>query len=207
MDLEPNGEEQQVIDATADFLQGALPLERYRKEGEGRFTPQLRSELAELGWFGMGLSEEDGGFGFSVVEETLVFREIGRHLGPNAALGICLAAKIAAAAGKSELAQALVAGQHSVAIAQVDPNRSTMRLYDAEGADFAVIVAHDGARLVSLDGVAIEPIVCLDRSIVLGNADLSSATEVAAVWGTRFSSMPASSPQRCWSASARGLRR
>lgn len=179
MDLEPNGEEQQVIDATADYLKGALPLERFRKEDEGRFNENLRKELAELGWFGMSLPEEAGGFGFSVVEEVLVFREIGKYLGPNAALGITLAAKVAAEAGNFELAQALAAGAHSVAIAQIDPNRGTLRLYDHEGADLALRVSHEGASLVSLEGVSIEAFACLDRSITLGNADLANAKLVA----------------------------
>lgn len=179
MDLEPNGEEQQVIDATADYLKGALPPERFRKDGEGRITPELRRELAELGWFGMTLSEEAGGFAFSPVEEALVFREIGRGLGPNAALGIALAAKIAAEAGENTLAQALVRGDHGVAIAQTDPNRTTMRLYDAAEADLAVCINGDKAEIVSLDGVEVTTMACLDRSIVIGDADLVAARVVA----------------------------
>lgn len=179
MDLEPNGEEQQVVDATAGYLKSALPLERFRKDDEGRFTAQLRKELAELGWFGMSLPEEAGGFGFTAVEETLVFREIGKGLGPNAAFGITLAAKVATEAGALDLAQALVAGEHSVAIAQVDPNRPTLRLYDCEGADLAVRIGADSAEILSLSGVSIAPMVCLDRSIVLGDADLSTAQVVA----------------------------
>ena len=179
MDLEPDSDEQQVIDATAGYLKSAFPLERFRKEDGGRFTPAHRTALAEQGWFGMALPEEAGGFGFSAIEETLVFREIGKRLGPNAALGITLAAKVAADAGETELARALAAGAHSVAIAQVDPNRATMRLYDHDGADFALLVSAGGAALVSLDGVRIESAACLDRSITLGDADLSSARTVA----------------------------
>jgi alkylation response protein AidB-like acyl-CoA dehydrogenase len=179
MDLEPNSDEQQVIDATADYLKGALPLERFRKDDEGRFNSSLRVELAEQGWFGMALPEDAGGFGFSVVEETLVFREIGKHLGPNAALGITLAAKVAAEAGKLELAQSIAAGAHSIAIAQVDPNRSTLRLYDHAGADMALRLDVGGASLVSLDGVKVEANACLDRSITLGDADLSQAAVLA----------------------------
>lgn len=179
MDLEPNGDEQQVIDAAADYLRGALPLERFRRNGEGRFTAQLRSDIAELGWFGMGLSEEAGGFGFSIVEEALSFREIGRHLGPNAVLGICLAARLAAEAGQTDLAQSLVAGSHGVAIAQADPNRPTMRLYDADGTDFAIDLSGTEARLLSLDGIPIRSRACLDRSITITDADLSDCAVAA----------------------------
>lgn len=179
MDLEPDGEEQQVIDATADFLKGALPLERFRGANEGHFNPALRRELAEVGWFGMSLPEAAGGVGFSPVEETLVYREIGKGLGPNAALGITLGAKVAAEAGDLSLAQALVGGEHSVAIVQVDPNRPTMRLYDAAGASFALRVSAEAAELVALEGVDLALMACLDRSIVLADADLQGARVVA----------------------------
>ena len=112
MDLEPNSDEQQVIDAAASFLAKSLPISRLRAANEGRFDPALRARLAELGWYGLGLPEEKGGHGFTIVDETLVFREIGRSLGPNAALGIALAARTAAEAGDEDEG----AGEDSIAV-------------------------------------------------------------------------------------------
>ncbi|MGH6696188.1 acyl-CoA dehydrogenase family protein [Sphingopyxis sp.] len=175
MDLEPNGDEQQVIDATADFLAGAMPLERFRSANEGRFDETTRTQLAELGWFGMGVAEAAGGFGFSAIEETLVFREIGRHLGPTAVLPIALAAKLAAEAGDLALARDIASGGHSVAFAVNDPNREASLLFDWHGADLALCVDGDDARLVSLAGIDVEPGACLDRSVGLGRANLDEA--------------------------------
>jgi len=180
MDLEPNGEEQQVIDATADFLKGAMPLERFRGSDEGRFTATMRTQLAELGWFGMGLPEEAGGFGFSAIEETLVFREIGRHLGPNAALPVALAARLAADEGSLGLARALAAGEHGVALAISDPNSPSARLFDCAEADFILRLDGEGASLASLKGVDVAPLACLDRSVTMGTADLSNVAALIA---------------------------
>ena len=180
MDLEPNGEEQQVIDATADFLKNAMPLARFRTEGEGRFDAATRLQLAELGWFGMGLPEEAGGIGFSAIEETLVFREIGRHLAPVAALPLALAAKLAAEAGDLTLAKEIAEGAHGVALAVTDPNRSEHRLFDWFGADFVLRFDGEEAQLASLDGVTVEPGICLDRSVGQGRANLTGVRPMLA---------------------------
>src|SRR5512134_1740759 len=38
------------------------------------------AELAELGWTGVSISEEDGGAGLTFVEEAVLFEELGRAL-------------------------------------------------------------------------------------------------------------------------------
>ena len=38
------------------------------------------SQLAELGWTGVSVAEEDGGAGLSFVEEAVLFEELGRAL-------------------------------------------------------------------------------------------------------------------------------
>jgi len=179
MDLEPNPDEQQTIDAASHFLRKSLPVHRLRGTDEGRFNPSLRAQLAELGWYGMGLSEEQGGFGLSVVDETLVFREIGRSLGPIAVLGISLAAKIAANAGRSELAASLIGGKLSVAIAVDDPNRETALLFEVEGADLAMRLQGGQAQLLSLKNATITALPCLDKSVSMGRADLGGLTCIA----------------------------
>jgi alkylation response protein AidB-like acyl-CoA dehydrogenase len=66
------------------------------------------SELAELGWLGVSVAEEDGGVGLSFVEEVILLEELGYALYPGpylATVGIALAAlgpedRAAVAAGK-----------------------------------------------------------------------------------------------------------
>ena len=38
------------------------------------------AELAELGWTGVSIAEEDGGAGLGFVEEAVLFEELGRAL-------------------------------------------------------------------------------------------------------------------------------
>src|SRR6187549_4214291 len=38
------------------------------------------AQLAELGWTGVSIAEEDGGAGLSFVEEAVLFEELGRAL-------------------------------------------------------------------------------------------------------------------------------
>jgi len=51
------------------------------------------AELAELGWLGVSVPEEDGGAGLGFVEEAVVFEELGRALYPGpyfATVGVAL---------------------------------------------------------------------------------------------------------------------
>ncbi len=174
MDLEPNSDEQQVIDAAASFLAKSLPISRLRAANEGRFDPALRARLAELGWYGLGLPEEKGGHGFTIVDETLVFREIGRSLGPNAALGIALAARTAAEAGDEALTARLVAGELSVGIALTDPNRPEALIVDAGGAELALALSGGEARLIELGRADLAPLPSLDKSVSMARGRLDN---------------------------------
>ena len=41
------------------------------------------AELAELGWLGVSVAEEDGGVGLSFVEEAILLEELGYALYPG----------------------------------------------------------------------------------------------------------------------------
>lgn len=179
MDLEPNSDEQQVIDSAAGFLARSLPLSRLHAPDCGRFGPRLRAQLAELGWYGLGLDEARGGHGFTIVDETLVFREVGRQLGPVAALGIVLATHVAAEAGDRELTDRLLGGDVSVAMAVRDPNREDALIVDVEGAELALDLRGGEARLVALDRASLEPLPSLDRSVTLARGALGNLKCVA----------------------------
>lgn len=179
MDLEPNSDEQQVIDSAGGFLARSLPLQRHRQPDEGRFTAAIRGQLAELGWYGLGLSEEAGGFGTTAIDEMLVFREIGRHLGPLAPLPISLATKIAAEAGDAALVASLIAGEHGVALAVADPNRAEALLFEAEGAALAVYIGNEEARLIDLANATPTPLPCVDKSVSMARCAFDTLPAIA----------------------------
>ena len=64
---------------------------------------KLWTQCAELGWFGLGMTEALGGVGYTLVEEALLFTEIGAHATPGPFLATVLGARMAALAGSNDL--------------------------------------------------------------------------------------------------------
>ena len=193
MDLLPSDEQQEIIDQTAGFLRGELPVRRLHDlEAPGeRVSAATWKAMAELGWFGLGLREEQGGVGFSLAEETLLLREIGRALGPPSLLATVLAARCAAQAELSEVRDALVAGEARAALAQGvgwpaaalgAKVSGTFHLFDAAGADYLLAVGPEGAALLAADvAAAARQAECVDDTVELSVATLDGNPALAFV--------------------------
>ena len=71
-----------IEDSLRGFLRGRLPIERLRKAANhaGGGEHAVWDELAELGLFGLGLPEAQGGLGYGMAEEALVARAFGANL-------------------------------------------------------------------------------------------------------------------------------
>src|SRR5690606_31202790 len=140
-------EQTQLKDSVARFaaahgVHGALVGEDARATD---FRPELWRQMAELGWLGAGLSEEEGGFGGGPVETMVVLEEAGRGLLPERLLVAGMAARILAAAWPAGVVLAgTVCGEELVVAAFGDSR--------AGGAATARL-AGDGAW-VTLSGVA-----------------------------------------------------
>ena len=115
MDLLPSPEQNEIIDSSAAFLGSRAPVARTRELFESGHLPAIDAAAwdgaAELGWFGLGLPEAFGGVGCGLADEALLFREIGRAGAPGPFLSTVLAARVAAFAGRTELADAIVGGR------------------------------------------------------------------------------------------------
>jgi alkylation response protein AidB-like acyl-CoA dehydrogenase len=92
------------------WLAERYPLDRAWPDGEGDAAEDDRwAELAELGWLGVSVSEDEGGAGLGFLEEALVLEELGYALYPGpylATVGFALASlgpddRAAVAAGKT----------------------------------------------------------------------------------------------------------
>jgi alkylation response protein AidB-like acyl-CoA dehydrogenase len=154
IDLLPSAEQQQIIDSVSDFFEGSMPVARLRDGGGAghRITPAQWLDIARLGWFGLGVAEEQGGVGFSVAEEVLVAEQIGRYLGSPALAGTMVAAHLAAHKGESALLARIVAGDCRVGIAKAiavsESNAGEYHLIDAEDAELLLVWREQGAGLV-----------------------------------------------------------
>jgi len=143
MDLYPTSDQVEIIDAAADFLRAELPAERLPKVTPDGLSPKAWAALAEMGWFAMGISEEDGGLGLSVIEEALVMREFGRQAAPPSILATVLAAHAAASLGDSALTAALAGGEKRACFGLLDPRDGTYRLLDAARTEVVVVWTSD----------------------------------------------------------------
>jgi alkylation response protein AidB-like acyl-CoA dehydrogenase len=144
MDLHPTNDQLEVIRSTTDYLARELPADRLPRQTATVMTPRSWRGLAEMGWFGVGLTDAVGGLGLSVIEEALVLREFGRVLAPPSTLATVLAGHLAVAAGDGALVDALIRGERRAAFALPtieDPSglAGPFRLLDAEGADLFVV--------------------------------------------------------------------
>jgi alkylation response protein AidB-like acyl-CoA dehydrogenase len=96
MDLTLGPEQEAVRDALRGVLADRLPLPRVRAvvaEAPGIDVAAWR-EAGGLGWFGLGVPAAEGGAGYGLPEEMILFVELGRSLAPGPWLGTVLAAHV-----------------------------------------------------------------------------------------------------------------
>lgn len=71
-------------------------------------------EIAELGWIGIALPEDQGGVGFGMGEAVALTEELGRGLTPEPLIAASFSAGLLAAAGQAELLGDLLVGKKLV---------------------------------------------------------------------------------------------
>jgi alkylation response protein AidB-like acyl-CoA dehydrogenase len=124
-----------------------------------------------------------------LAEEALLFREIGRGLGPGPFLATCLGARVAAGAGSAELCASILRGGTVVGLAELpvgvnlaDPLTTDVDLYDAVDVDLVLAVTPAAAALFEARALrSVESVECIDPSTRTGTARLDEARAVAAV--------------------------
>jgi alkylation response protein AidB-like acyl-CoA dehydrogenase len=183
MDLYPTDDQLEIIASAADYLARELPAERMPKQ-VGAAPPRGQWQgLADMGWFGLGLAEEDGGLGLSVVEEALVMREFGRCLAPPQVMATVLAAHLAAGAGQDALVQALISGEQRAgfAIPVGEDEAGPFNLLDADGADLFVVWTPNAGLLAERETfVDVQSVRCIDDSLEAGEAAALELTRITA---------------------------
>jgi alkylation response protein AidB-like acyl-CoA dehydrogenase len=92
VDLIPDEDQSAIEDTIVSFLADVLPVERLRDAANhgGAAEASVWGQLCELGLFGLGLPEDQGGLGLGLPEEALVARALGRHLvSPSVLAQLC----------------------------------------------------------------------------------------------------------------------
>ena len=100
MDLDLTAEQQQVVvDAVHGFLAGHCSSDVVRASEPGGFDPELWAALSQLAGPAIGVPEELGGGGASLLDLELISEQIGAFLAPVPFIDGAVAARALAAAG------------------------------------------------------------------------------------------------------------
>lgn len=155
-------DEQMVHDQASRFLRDNLPVERLRALVAGdhktayespvqpvNWDRKLWAEAVALGWTGLGIAEEQGGFGLPLVALACVVEEAGRAALPSPLLATLCATEVLKACNSdaARVALAAIAEGSSASLATVGEAQ------DWETADADVTATAVGSGF-TLDGVA-----------------------------------------------------
>jgi alkylation response protein AidB-like acyl-CoA dehydrogenase len=147
------GQEQIILRDTAEkFLAANYDYTKFRQiaGSEAGYSEANWKQFAEMGWFGLPFSEDDGGLGMGAVEVSLLMEAFGKSLVTepymaNVVLAGGLVAALGSAAQRAELIAPLIEGTRKLAFAHDDraPSRASKR-----GGDYAI----SGAKTAVLAG-------------------------------------------------------
>lgn len=129
MDMDLKEEQRHLMEAARRFLEKECPLSEVREIEKSilGFSPDMWRQMAGLGWLGLPLPEEYGGFGLGSVDVVVLTKELGRALCPSPYVPtVVMAAGAIAAAGTDEqkraLLPAIAEGQTIIAVAMQEPS-------------------------------------------------------------------------------------
>ncbi len=167
-------EEQQLLKESADgFFAEKAPVSQLRQlrddKDETGYSKELWSEMSEMGFAGLLVSEEQGGTGFGIVGAGVVAEAMGRTLSGSPFLASSIVgASLVEAAGneqqKSTLLPAIAAGETIVTLA-VDENGShnpERSMLKAEASDAGYVLR--GMKTFVPDGHVADQIIVLART-------------------------------------------
>ena len=158
------------------------------------FDRAVFSQMGELGWIGLAVSEDAGGAGLGMSEAVALTEEIGTGLAPEPLIPAMLSARLLAAAEDKSLLGPLLAGEKVVLTAWQEkadtlavpgtPDAPRVFVPMAAGADAVLLPVREGERIAlhALDAAGTD--VTLEKTMDGGNvgtlrADLSRARRVS----------------------------
>lgn len=149
----------------------------------------LWSKCAELGWFGLGLTESLGGVGYTLAEETLLFTEVGAHATPGPFMATVLGARLAAMAGQIDLTAQILSGESVIGLAEPHTVSSTaaagprvsgtFRITDRGSADLLLVMVGTSSALVRVEDVPAEPIQSIDMLVPISLGTVNDVEPIA----------------------------
>ena len=164
MDLTFTSDQEQLSSLTAKYARAELPLSRWHLNGAATSEGKFLGKAAELGWLAMNPSMDGQDLGFNLIDEVLVFRELGRQLAGLSIFAATVAAKLAHASGCNELSVELSEGRHIVAVGVKDyrSGAAAYRLFSNGRPGLALVFGSGAASLFAVEGPRLVPAPCLE---------------------------------------------
>jgi len=174
MNFDLNDEQQEIKRTAHDFFAARFTTEKVRALADAdSYDDALWGEMAELGWPGIAISEDDGGQGLGMVELVALLEESGYVCAPSPLLGTAGAALVISAAGsdeqRSEWLPKLAAGEATGAFGGFADGQSTI-FCDLPRADVVVTFDGEGALLAPTSELDSEPFKAIDSTRSYGLA-------------------------------------
>ena len=174
-------DDQREIQRTArELLAERATPERVREHAEaGRTDERLWSELCELGWPGIAISEEHGGQGLGQIELSILCEELGRTVAPVPFLTSVIAAAVIAHGGSEEQRgrwlPGLASGETIGALGTEVDGTAELVVGGAE-AQLIVLLKGDGsARVVTPEQVEVSVVASIDPTRSAARVESSPA--------------------------------
>jgi alkylation response protein AidB-like acyl-CoA dehydrogenase len=186
MDFGLSDDQRDIKRTARDLLSERSRPERVRELAEAARTDEaLWSELSQLGWPGIAISEAHGGQGLGYIELSILCEELGRSVAAVPFLATAMAAAIIELAGLPEQQErwlpGLASGEAKGAVGSAD-NGAAELVIGAPEADVIVLVHDDqSARLLAAGECEINPLASIDptRSAAQVSAPAGAGDELS----------------------------
>ena len=161
MALVLNEEQQSLKDIAKEFLQKNAPVTHFREirdtENELGYDPDLWKQMVDLGWSGILVPEEYGGFDFGMVGMGSILEEMGKMLTPSPLFSTgVLGASLISLGGNDKQKQTylpqIVDGSITTALALEEGNRHSPLSINTEAKKDGKNYALTGNKTFVIDG-------------------------------------------------------
>lgn len=179
IDLRLSDDQKQIVESVVSLLEDHSPVSRLRPNEE----PQdVHFALAEMGWFGVGVSEDRDGLGLGLVEEALLFVEAGRFLLSPTVLASTLAARLC----NDDHLPGLLSGELKAALALTSSDGTYV--FDRGEATLLLAVEGDEIKLIPADAFSGETVTGFDETLTTekGTLDRNASLSTAPAGETRL---------------------
>ncbi|MBB6521668.1 acyl-CoA dehydrogenase family protein [Pseudoteredinibacter isoporae] len=172
MDFSLSEEQQLLKDSIEKFVTSDYDFEARREliKSDIGYSAQHWSMFAELGWLGMGFSEENGGYGGSASDIMVIMQAFGKGLVIEPFLANCILAggaiaELASAQQKEALLASIIGGEQQMALAFAEKQARyniANCLSTAEKSDGGYVV--NGSKIAVLNGGNADTLLLVART-------------------------------------------